>query len=66
MHTDFICYTIENYKNEHHLDGKTVIVIFDKFAVFDYIKNCYEYLHTVSSESVVWNIDEYIRNKELV
>jgi hypothetical protein len=63
MHTDFICYTIENYKNVHKLNGKAVIVIFDKFNVISYLEKCYDYLHTTSSENVVWNIDEYISNK---
>ena len=63
MHADFICYTIENYKNAHNLDGRTVMVIFDKFGVLDYIERCYEALHTIGSQDVTWNVNEYIRNR---
>lgn len=58
MHTDFICYVIEEYKHEKELDGKTVIALFKKHNLISYLEKCYPALHTVSSDYIIGEIDD--------
>ena len=63
MNNDFVIYVIEEYKKAHNLNGKEVISIFNKFNLINFVRNGYGALHTVGSNEIVWNIDEYIRNR---
>jgi hypothetical protein len=63
MHNDFVCYVIEEYKKAHNLDGKTVLAIFERFDLLDFIRDGYDALHTRGPSEIVWNIDEYMRNR---
>lgn len=59
---DFIVYVIEEYKLKYDMSGKKVLELFDKYQVVEYIKQCYEALHTFGTREIIWNIDEYIKN----
>ncbi|MDR1100955.1 MAG: DUF3791 domain-containing protein [Clostridiales bacterium] len=58
MHTDFVCYVIEEYKNKKGLDGKTVISFFIDHDLIKYIEECYGVLHTVGANYIIDEIDE--------
>jgi len=62
-HIEFVIYCIETYKGRKNLDGKTVYQKLKETGAVDYIDKNYEALHTFGDEHIVWNIDEYIKNK---
>ncbi|MDR0950012.1 MAG: DUF3791 domain-containing protein [Lachnospiraceae bacterium] len=58
--TVFIVYCIEEYRNSEKLDGKTVIELFYRYRVLDYIRSYYEALHTTGRQYIVEDIKKYI------
>ncbi len=63
--TNFIVYCIEEYKAAKGLTGKTVIDIFDRYRVIEYIRNYYEALHTTGRQYIVDDINIYISEREV-
>ena len=61
---DFIIYCIEEYRTANKLTGRQVINIFDKYNIFDFIENSYEALHTFGSKNIVWNLQDYIDQRQ--
>lgn len=61
---NFLVYCIENYKNTQGITGKTVIEIFDKYSVLEYINKSYEALHTAGKEYIIEDIKTYINLRE--
>ncbi|MDR2505870.1 MAG: DUF3791 domain-containing protein [Oscillospiraceae bacterium] len=61
--TRFAVYCVEEYKAAEHLSGKAVIKLFNRHGVLDYIKRCYEALHTTGRQYIVNDIKGYIANK---
>ena len=57
---DFLVYCIENYKTEKNLTGSETVILFDKYGVFDFIKDNYEALHTISDDYIMHDISDYI------
>jgi hypothetical protein len=64
--TSFIVYCIEEYKSEKKLTGKTVIDLFNRYYVIDYIRSYYEALHTTGWQYIVDDINLYIKNRQSV
>ena len=58
--TNFVVYCIEEYKNAKGLNGKSVIDLFIRYRVIDYIRDYYEALHTTGRQYIVDDIDLYI------
>ena len=61
----FIVLCIEEYKNQKNLNGKDVVSLFDKYAVFDYIRTFYEALHTTGTKYIIEDIDLYINSRKI-
>lgn len=61
---DFMVYCIENYKNVKGLKGWEVVEIFNKYNVFEYIKESYEALHTTGKEYIIEDIKIYINSRQ--
>ena len=61
---NFIVDCIEEYKNSKEMDGKTVIELFNKYRVIDYIRNHYEALHTTGRNYIVDDITMYIESRQ--
>ena len=57
---NFIVYCIEEYKNAKGMNGKSVIDLFNRYRVIDYIRDYYEALHTTGRQYIVDDIDLYI------
>lgn len=57
---EFFVYCIEIYKAEKEMTGRTVMRLFRKYRVYDYVRSCYEALHTTGPKYIVNDIDEYI------
>ena len=59
--TNFIVYCIEEYKNAKGMNGKSVINLFNRYRVIDYIHDYYEALHTTGRQYIVDDISMYIQ-----
>lgn len=62
-HIDFIIFCIEIYKENKGLNGKEAYNLLVSSGAIDYIDECYEALHTFGEDNIIWNIDEFIKNK---
>lgn len=63
--TNFIVYCIEEYKAAKGMNGESVINLFNRYCVIDYIRNFYESLHTTGRQYIIDDISMYIEsNKE--
>ncbi len=56
----FLVYCIELYKTEKNMTGKSVIELFSKHNVIDYIISSYGALHTTGKEYTIADIDAFI------
>ena len=61
----FMVLCVEEYKNQKGLTGKEAISLFNKYSVFEYIKEFYEVLHTTGSKYIVDDIDLYIKSHQV-
>lgn len=62
--TNFIVYCIEEYKNARGMNGKSVIELFNRYEVIDYIRKYYEALHTTGRQYIVDDISLYIETRQ--
>ena len=62
-HLEFVIYYVETYKGIKNMDGKTAYQNLKEAGAIEYIDENYDALHTFGDENIVWNIDEYLRNK---
>ena len=62
---NFLIYCVEEYKAENSMDGKSVIELFNRYGVFDYIFDYYESLHTTGRQYIVDDISMFIDTKKL-
>lgn len=63
--TDFLIYCMERYRYLKELSGVDVAKIFDKYNIYDYIKNYFQILHTMGDNYIVKDIDDYIKSVEI-
>ena len=61
---NFIVYCIEEYKSAKGMNGKSVIDLFNRYRVIDYIRDYYESLHTTGRQYVVDDISMYIEARQ--
>ncbi len=61
--TAFTVFCLENYKIHRNLSGKQVLDIFDKYGVFDYIREFYDVLHTTGYNYINNDIDIYLKSR---
>ena len=50
--------------NEKSVNEDEVITLFSKYAVFDYLKDYFDVLHTQSKQWLVADIDEFINQRK--
>lgn len=60
----FMIYCIEEYRARKEITGKEVIVLFNSFNIFQYLKDYYECLHTMGIEYIIQDIDFYIHSNK--
>ena len=61
--TAFTVFCLENYKMHRNLSGKQVLDIFDRYGVFDYIREFYDVLHTTGYNYINNDIDIYLKSR---
>ena len=61
--TAFTVFCLENYKMHRNLSGKQVLTLFDRYGVFDYIREFYDVLHTTGYNYINNDIDIYLKSR---
>lgn len=64
--TKFIVFCMESYKVHKSLTGKQVAQLFEKYGVYDYIREFYDVLHTTGDQYVNNDIDMYLQARNAV
>lgn len=57
----FTVFCIESYKLHRNLSGAKVAEIFEKYGVFDYIREFYDVLHTTGNNYINNDIDAFLK-----
>lgn len=60
----FTVFCIEEYKTAKRKSGQQVAALFKKYDVLDYLRTCYEALHTIGPAALVADIDTFIRSRK--
>ena len=64
--TNFIIFCMENYKTYKSLSGKDVAQLFEKYGVYDYLRDFYDVLHTTGHQYINHDIDIYLKSRNAV
>ena len=56
----FTVFCLENYKIHRNLNGQEVSSLFERYGVFDYIREFYDVLHTTGHHYINNDIDIYL------
>ena len=62
----FIVFCMESYKVYKSLTGRQVSELFEKYGVFDYIREFYDVLHTTGYQYINNDIDIYLQARDAV
>lgn len=60
---NFIIFCMENYKTYRKLSGKEVSELFERYGVFDYIREFYDILHSTGHNYINNDIDIYLGSR---
>jgi len=63
---DFVIFCLECYKTESGLSGKEAYEIFEKFGVFEYLRDGYEMLHTQGKDWLMNDIREFLKLRDAI
>ena len=59
----FTVFCLENYKVHRNLNGHEVSSLFERYGVFDYIREFYDVLHTTGYNYINNDIDIYLNSR---
>ena len=59
----FTVFCLENYKIHRTLNGQEVFSLFERYGVFDYIREFYDVLHTTGHHYINNDIDIYLNSR---
>lgn len=62
----FTVFCMENYKVHKALTGRQVSELFEKYGVYDYIREFYDVLHTTGYQYINNDIDIYLNARNAV
>ena len=62
--TNFAIFCLESYKVRRSLTGKQAVELFEKYGVFDYIREFYDVLHTTGYQYINHDIDLYLKARK--
>lgn len=57
----FTIFCMESYKIHKSLTGREVLELFQKYGVFDYLREFYDVLHTTGYQYINQDIDLYLK-----
>ena len=61
---EFKIFCLESYKSTHHMNGVSVLDVFNKYGVFDYIESFYDVLHSTGQQYIVEDIDLFMKARQ--
>ena len=59
----FTVFCLENYKIHRNLNGQEVSLLFERYGVFDYLREFYDVLHTTGHHYINTDIDIYLNSR---
>lgn len=62
--TKFAIFCLESYTVHRSLTGKQAVELFEKYGVFDYIREFYDVLHTTGYQYINHDIDLYLKARK--
>ena len=62
----FAIFCMESYKSHRNLNGREVSALFQRYGVFDYIRDFYDILHTTGYNYINNDIDIYLNSRGVV
>lgn len=60
---DYLVYAIEQYRFAKGMTGRQVSELFDRYGVFEYIRDMYELFHIERDENMIAAVDAYISGR---
>lgn len=57
----FTVFCMESYKTHKSLTGRQVLELFQKYGLFEYIREFYDVLHTAGYQYINQDIDLYLQ-----
>lgn len=60
---NFAVFCLENYKVHTNISGYEAVKLFERYGVFDYIKEFYDVLHTTGYNYINNDIDIYLSSR---
>ena len=63
--TKFAVFYLENYKIHKSMTGRQAAELFEKYGVFDYIREFYDVLHSTGHQYINRDIDIYLKARGL-
>lgn len=60
----FKMFCMENYRVEEELTAEEVLFLFSQYAVFSFLEDTFEVLHTQGKDYIIDSIRVYIKNKK--
>lgn len=63
---NFTIFCLENYKVHRNLTGLEVSTLFERYGVYDYIREFYDVLHTTGYNYINNDIDIYLNSRGVV
>jgi hypothetical protein len=57
---EFAIFCVESYKYYKSLTGKQTVELFNRYGVFDYLREFYDVLHTTGHNYINNDIDMYL------
>ena len=62
----FTVFCLESYKVHRNLSGREVLALFERYGVFDYIREFFDVLHTTGHNYINNDIDIYLKSRGAV
>lgn len=59
----FTIFCLENYKVHRNMTGREVSDLFERYGVFDYIREFYDILHSAGHHYINRDIDIYLQSR---
>ena len=63
---EFAIFCLENYKYYKQLNGKQILDLFNRYGVFDYLREFYDVLHTTGHHYINHDIDIYLKSRNAI
>lgn len=62
----FAVFCLESYKAHRNLTGREVSALFERYGVFDYLREFFDVLHTTGHNYINHDIDLYLHSRGVV